>query len=70
MKRLLVVVTIAAVSVLATGLQAADKEPSWHFTADYIEACSCNLFCACFFNSGTGARQRMRNSETVRARCC
>src|SRR5207247_640152 len=51
MKRLLLVVTIAAVSVLTTGLQAADKEPSWHFTAEYIEACSCNLFCPCFFYS-------------------
>ena len=32
------------------GHRLQEKEPSWRFNAEYIEACSCNLFCACYFN--------------------
>src|SRR5215813_15467576 len=24
--------------------------PSWRMKADYVEACSCHLFCPCYFN--------------------
>ena len=36
----------AAISVA----QAADDQ-TWSVKADYIEACSCHLFCPCYFNS-------------------
>src|SRR3954452_15684157 len=46
------IVTVIAVAIAAVTATARpeEKDPSWHFSADYIEACSCNLFCACYFN--------------------
>jgi hypothetical protein len=35
----------------AARTHAAEKEPSWHFNAQYIEACSCNLFCPCYMDA-------------------
>lgn len=31
---------------------SAEEGKSWSVKADYIEACSCHLFCTCYFNSG------------------
>ncbi len=31
--------------------QMATKEEPWHVKASYIEACSCDLFCPCYFNT-------------------
>lgn len=31
--------------------QMAMKEEPWSFKASYIEACSCDLFCPCYFNT-------------------
>jgi hypothetical protein len=50
MRRLIRAVATIALAALAAGAQAQEKEPSWRFNAEYIEACSCNLFCACYFN--------------------
>jgi len=25
-------------------------KPAWQMKADYVEACSCHLFCPCYFN--------------------
>ena len=47
MKALPLVVLVLA---LAVSLAAAPGEPSWRMTADYVEACSCHLFCQCYFN--------------------
>lgn len=33
-----------------SALQAAENQ-TWSVKADYIEACSCHLFCPCYFNS-------------------
>src|SRR5437899_10075622 len=33
--------------ILSTGLWAADAP--WNVRLQYIEACSCNLFCPCYF---------------------
>src|SRR5258708_8150647 len=27
-----------------------EKKPVWRMKADYVEACSCHLFCPCYFN--------------------
>ena len=35
---------------LAVSLAAAPGESSWRMKADYVEACSCHLFCQCYFN--------------------
>jgi hypothetical protein len=50
MKQLKSIVATIALTLLAVGAQAQEKEPSWRFNAEYIEACSCSLFCACYFN--------------------
>lgn len=41
-------VALATFGVLAQ----ADKDKTWSIKADYIEACSCHLFCSCYFNTG------------------
>jgi hypothetical protein len=38
---------IACVVVLAA---STPTKPSWRMKADYVEACSCHLFCPCYFN--------------------
>ena len=40
----------AAVLLFAT-TAFADKDKTWSYKAEYIEACSCNLFCSCYFNT-------------------
>ncbi len=37
---------------MAVGLSVASAPagPSWRMKADYVEACSCHLFCPCYFN--------------------
>lgn len=38
------------VLALAVSLAAGPRESSWRMKADYVEACSCHLFCQCYFN--------------------
>src|SRR5437879_4094895 len=47
MKALPLVVLVLA---LAVSLASASGAPSWRMKADYVEACSCHLFCPCYFN--------------------
>jgi hypothetical protein len=35
----------------APGIPAAADKPAWRMKADYVEACSCHLFCPCYFNT-------------------
>jgi hypothetical protein len=35
---------------LAVSLTAVPSGPGWRMKADYLEACSCHLFCPCYFN--------------------
>ena len=37
---------------VAVGLAVASAPagPAWRMKADYVEACSCHLFCPCYFN--------------------
>jgi hypothetical protein len=41
---------LAFVATTAFAASPGGKEPTWYFNAEYIEACSCTLFCACYFN--------------------
>src|SRR5262249_37779558 len=38
------------VLVVAVSLAAFPPGPAWRMKADYVEACSCHLFCPCYFN--------------------
>lgn len=42
--------SIGSLFVAASLVQAADDQ-TWSIKADYIEACSCHLFCPCYFNT-------------------
>jgi uncharacterized protein DUF1326 len=64
---LLCVLSLMAVGILgcASGDKAADKasiakanaaEPVWAMKADIIEACSCPMFCQCYFNAQPAAQ--------------
>jgi len=50
----LLVVVAAAVTVAATTKPAAPKG-EWSMNATIIEACSCPMFCSCYFGSGQPA---------------
>jgi hypothetical protein len=41
--------------VCAAGLARAADEPSWNMNATAIEACSCPMFCQCYFNPEPGS---------------
>src|SRR5207249_6265470 len=46
-----------AVIVLVTAATAAEKEPvDWSMNATIIEACSCPMFCQCYFNAQPAGR--------------
>src|SRR5947207_11038387 len=49
----LVCAGIAAVALAAGSSKPADSagQKTWAVKADYIEACSCSLFCSCYFNT-------------------
>ena len=45
-------VSAAAVLVLCvSGHAESAGQKTWSINADYIEACSCSLFCSCYFNT-------------------
>src|SRR5438128_8399776 len=51
---LALVCLVAATAIISTGRQPQDKKaakPDFDITASYIEACSCDMFCPCYFNS-------------------
>jgi hypothetical protein len=41
---------VLLVFTLAVSLAAAPGASSWRMKADYVEACSCHLFCQCYLN--------------------
>jgi uncharacterized protein DUF1326 len=47
MKKIAVVLVMLSVAV---SLSAVPPAPAWRMKADYVEACSCHLFCPCYFN--------------------
>ncbi len=52
MKRLIVsAVLVSLAYVAAIPAKSAEPAKTWAVKADYIEACSCNLFCQCYFST-------------------
>ncbi len=41
---------VGSLFVSLSVLRAAENQ-TWSVKADYIEACSCHLFCPCYFNA-------------------
>lgn len=48
--------SVAFVLLLCVSLAAAPGEPLWRMQADYVEACSCHLFCQCYFGDRHGQK--------------
>src|SRR5438876_6111459 len=49
--RLLMVASVVALVVAVAPAQEKAKAPEWSMNATAIEACSCPMFCQCYFNS-------------------
>lgn len=52
---LIVALALVAGSTAVTRAQAADPAADWSFNATIIEACSCPMFCQCYFNAEPAA---------------
>jgi hypothetical protein len=53
MKRICACFLILAIAV-GLALASAPTGPAWRMKADYVEACSCHLFCPCYFSDSHG----------------
>ncbi|HSI73386.1 MAG TPA: DUF1326 domain-containing protein [Fimbriimonas sp.] len=42
---------IAVMAIALAAPAGVTPKKMWHVKADYIEACSCNMFCECYFNT-------------------
>lgn len=68
-KRLLVGGAVAALAVGGMGLfgtmalPAAEKAPEWSLNMTAIEACSCPMFCQCYFNTEPAAHHHHHGDE-------
>jgi Protein of unknown function (DUF1326) len=51
MKKCLVILFVIAVPFSFLQAQKNDSKPAWNMNATAIEACSCPLFCQCYFNT-------------------
>ncbi len=49
LRSLTAAVLVLSIVGIATAGNPAPKKKTWAIKADYIEACSCNLFCQCYF---------------------
>jgi hypothetical protein len=50
----LVLLAVATLALYTAGIKAAtpaEKSPEWSMNATVIEACSCPMFCQCYFNA-------------------
>jgi len=61
---------IAAISVAAGIATAPTDGPAktWSIKADYIEACSCSLFCSCYYNTGPEGGMMCEFNNAVKIR--
>jgi hypothetical protein len=50
MKRLTSLVVALGLMACAPSVLADKAKKDWSYKADYIEACSCSMFCSCYFN--------------------
>src|SRR5712692_2121383 len=50
-RRVVVFVALAAVAAFVLSAEEAKKTPDWSMNATIIEACSCPMFCQCYFNA-------------------
>src|SRR4029077_650736 len=57
---------VAMTAMISTGRPPQDKKaakPDFDMTASYIEACSCDMFCPCYFNTHSTAHHGEKMAE-------
>lgn len=62
---LVLVCLVVTTAVISSGKQADKKnaKPDFDMTATYIEACSCDMFCPCYFNTHSTAHHGEKMAE-------
>ena len=58
-------IVAVALLVLAAPLVRAAEEADWHFNGTVIEACSCKMFCPCYFNTSPAAQDKHSEHGTT-----
>ena len=53
----LCLVALALILLLATNVSSSAAKNDFEMTASYIEACSCDMFCPCYFNTHSTAHE-------------
>ena len=56
-------IAIAALLLVAAPLLFATEDADWHFNGTVIEACSCPMFCSCYFNTKPALHASDHGSE-------
>ena len=59
---LVIVCLVAATAAISFG-RSQEKKPDFDMTATYIEACSCDMFCPCYFNTHSTAHHGEKMAE-------
>jgi hypothetical protein len=57
------VLAVLAVMIVSAPVSFATGSPDWHFNGTVIEACSCPMFCSCYFNTEPALKQTDHGSE-------
>src|SRR5437867_2677124 len=53
----------AALPAVAKDMKASGKGPDWSMNATVIEACSCPMFCQCYFNTAPAGHSHEGHAE-------
>ncbi len=56
-------IVAAALLLVAAPLVFATEDADWHFNGTVIEACSCQMFCPCYFNTEPGVHPDHRDDH-------
>jgi len=56
-------IVVAALLLVVTPLLFATEDLDWHFNGTVIEACSCPMFCPCYFNTEPALHQMDHGAE-------
>jgi hypothetical protein len=54
---------LSTTALISSGKQQGSAKPDFDMTASYIEACSCDMFCPCYFNTHSTAHHGEKMTE-------
>jgi len=56
-------IAVVAALLVASPLLFATEDLDWHFNGTVIEACSCPMFCPCYFNTEPALKHTEHGAE-------